>query len=182
MGTAYLDAVFLGAATVAPAYLAAAQWIGAGVILLTAAIAGALAVRRQWANARRRQLAEAKLQFHRLREQLEAKFLQTAGLTGRPRGLRWADCEFEHEVAYARDRRSGRLSAFVAVSIKFEAIPGGGMEEVEAVNNAKYGTAVFHYDAKQRWIPEGQPIFNLHPSEAVVRYDRSLELVAATDD
>jgi hypothetical protein len=172
-----MGTVFLGAAS-----WATAQWIGAAVILLTAVIAGAFAIRRQWAHARRRQLAEAKLQFHRLREQLEAKFLQTAGLTGRPRGLRWADCEFEHDVAYARDRRSGRLSAFVAVSIKFEAIPGGGMEEVEAVNNAKYGTAVFHYDAKHRWIPEGQPIFNLNPSEAVGRYDRSLELVAATDE
>jgi hypothetical protein len=159
--------------------MGAAEWIGGTAVLLAAVVGGAFAIRKQWAQNRRRQLSEAKLQFHRMREQLEAKFLQKAGLTGKPRGLRWADCEFESDVAYARDRKSGRLSAFVAVSIKFEAIPGGGMEEVEAVNNAKYGTAVFHYDAKQRWIPEGQAIFNLHPCEAVERYHQTLELVGA---
>ncbi len=161
--------------------MGAAQWIGGAALLLIAAIAAGFVIRKQWAHNRRRQLAEAKLHFHGLREQLEAKFLQKAGLTGKPRGLRWADCEFENDVAYARDRKSGQLSAFVAVSIKFEAIPGGGMEEVEAVNNAKYGTAVFHYDAKHRWIPEGQPIFNLHPNEAVERYHQTMELVAAND-
>jgi hypothetical protein len=110
-----------------------------------------------------------------MREQLEAKFLQRAGLTGKPRGLRWADCEFENDVSYARDRQSGRLSAFVAVSIKFEAIEGGGMEEVEAVGNAKYATAVFHFDPKHHWTTEGRAIFNLNPSEAVRRFQDTLE-------
>jgi hypothetical protein len=110
---------------------------------------------------------------------LEAKFLQRAALTGKPRGLRWADCEFENDVTYARDRKTRQLSAFVAVSIKFEAIPGGGMEEVEAVNNAKYATGVFHYDPRKLWIPDPQPIFNLNPSEAVRRFQSTLEPVAS---
>jgi hypothetical protein len=155
-----------------------AEWIVGGVVLLLAGVLiGVFLARKQGATSRQRQLLEAQRIFHRTREQLEAKFLQKAGLTGKPRGLRWADCEFENDVTYARDRHTGQLCAFVAVSIKFEPIPGGGMEEVEAVNLAKYATAVFRYDDKQRWIPEGQPIFNLNPSEAVQRFHDTLEPV-----
>ncbi len=102
-------------------------------------------------------------------------FLPRPAASGKPRGLRWADCEFENEVTYARDRQSGTLSAFVAVSIKFEAIAGGGMEEVEAVDNAKYATAVFYFDPKHRWMTEGRAIFNLNPDEAVRRFEDTLE-------
>ncbi len=70
------------------------------------------------------------------------------------------------------------LRAFVAVSIKFEAVPGGGMEEVEAVNNAKYATAMFHYDPRQMWVPDPQPIFNLNPIEAMRHFQSTLEPVA----
>jgi hypothetical protein len=159
--------------------MVAAEWIVGVLIGLFAGIGiGVFFTRRQAANHRQRQFAEAKLQFHRMREQLEAKFLRRAGLTGKPRGLRWSDCEFENDVTYARDRQTGQLSAFVAVTIKFEAIPGGGMEEVEAVNDPKYATAVFHYDPKQQWIPDGSPLYNLNPSEAVRRFHETLELVA----
>ena len=46
-------------------------------------------------------------------------------------------------MAYARHRRSGELSAFVSVTIGFEAIEGGDMEDVEAVGNLRAATAVF---------------------------------------
>ncbi len=155
----------------------ALEWIAGGLVLaLGAALVIVLARRRTDAN-RRSQLIEAQHQFRRSREQLEAKFLDRAAATGRPRGLRWADCEFENDVTYARDRQTGVLSAFVAVTIKFEAIAGGGMEEVEAVGNAKYATAVFNFDPKRHWITDGRAIFNLNPSEAVRRYQDTLELV-----
>ncbi|HEY2881395.1 MAG TPA: hypothetical protein VGJ15_03155 [Pirellulales bacterium] len=158
--------------------MVAAEWI-IGVGALVAGIAvGVWLSRRHYANSRQLQLTEAQRLFHRMREQLEAKFLQKAALTGKPRGLRWADCEFENEVTYARDRQTRELSAFVAVSIKFEAIAGGGMEEVEAVGNAKYGTAVFHFDPRHHWQTEGRAIFNLNPSEAVHRFHDTLEPVA----
>jgi hypothetical protein len=156
------------------------EWIAAGVVFVAGIVLGAVLAKKKSLGGRRRQLAEAKLQFHRMREQLEAKFLQRAALTGKPRGLRWADCEFENDVTYARDRKTRELRAFVAVSIKFEAIPGGGMEEVEAVNNAKYATAVFYYDPRQLWTPDPQPIFNLNPTEAVRRFEATLEPVEAT--
>ena len=44
----------------------------------------------------------ARKAFHRERERAEAKFFELAASSGRPRGLRWKDCEFEDGVAYAR--------------------------------------------------------------------------------
>ena len=69
------------------------------------------------------------------RERLEAKFFQLAAASGRPRGLEWTGCDFDDDVVYARDRRSGELCALVAVTIRFEAQEGGGMEDVEAVSD-----------------------------------------------
>jgi hypothetical protein len=148
-----------------------------GLALIAVVVIGVAIARRQMASRRLRQFIDAKQQFRRMREQLEAKFLQRAGLTGKPRGLRWADCEFEDDVTYARDRQLGRLSAFVAVCIKFEAIEGGGMEEVEAVANHKYGTAVFHWDPKHHWTTEGKAFFNLDPREAMRRFEGTLDPV-----
>lgn len=59
--------------------------------------------------------------FQRRREWLEAKFLTLASQSGLPRGLTWTDCDFEDGVAFARERRTGELKAFVGVTISFEA-------------------------------------------------------------
>ncbi len=155
--------------------MSAIEWIVAGIVLLVGVVLAVVLGKKKSAGDRQRQLLDAQQQFHRMREQLEAKFLTKASACGKPRGLRWTDCEFENDVTYARDRQSGVLSAFVAVSIKFEAIAGGGMEEVEAVDNAKYATAVFYFDPKHRWLTEGRAIFNLNPHEAVRRFEATLE-------
>ena len=123
-----------------------------------------------------RQYALAQREFRRQREQLEAHFLRLAGESGKPRGLRWVDCDFQNEVTYARDRASGELSALVGVTISFEAIEGGGMEEVEAVGNLRAATAVFQY-ADGRWATQGRAIFNLNPLEAIQYYQSKLERV-----
>ena len=123
-----------------------------------------------------RQYALAQREFRRQREQLEARFLKLAGDSGKPRGLRWVDCDFQNEVTYARDRSSGELSALVGVTISFEAIEGGGMEEVEAVGNLRAATAVFQY-ADGRWATQGRAIFNLNPLEAIQYYQSKLERV-----
>lgn len=115
--------------------------------------------------------------FHRQRERLEARFFQLASNSGRPRGLRWTNCDFEDDVAYARNRRSGDLSAFVAVTIAFEAIEGGLMEDVEAVGNLRAATAVFNVD-NGRWQTEGRAIYNLNPTEAIAHFRDNLEIVA----
>ena len=64
----------------------------------------------------------------------------------------------------------------MGVTISFEAVPGGGMEEVEAVGNLRAATAVFRVD-KGHWATDGRAIFNLNPAEAVRYYQDNLELV-----
>ena len=65
-------------------------------------------------SMRRRRMEEARRTFHQQRERLEAKFVDLASQSGKPRGLRWVDCDFEDPVTFARDRDSGAIAAFVA--------------------------------------------------------------------
>ena len=45
-----------------------------------------------------RSVQQARETFHRRREWLEARFLSLAEKSGKPRGLRWVDCEFDDHV------------------------------------------------------------------------------------
>lgn len=119
----------------------------------------------------------ARKDFRRQRERLEAKFFQLAANSGKPKGLRWTNCEFENDVAYARDRHNGELCAFVAVTISFEAIEGGLMEGVEAVGNLRAATAMFRTQGES-WQTEGRALFNVNPAEAIQRYREDLEVIS----
>lgn len=125
----------------------------------------------------RRQLARrdrARAEFDVLREPLEKKFLAAAAATGKPRGLRWLASEFGDPVAFAIDRVSSDLIALVAVTIRFEAIEGGDMEDVEAVGNLRAATAVLVY-RDHAWETEGRVVFNLSPQETLQRFHEALE-------
>lgn len=128
---------------------------------------------------RRSQLLAGKSIFQRRREWLEAEFLTRASKCGRPRGLSWVNCDFENDVTFARDRHNGELRALVGVTISFEAIPGGGMEDVEAVGNLRAATAVFRFD-RGHWETEGRAIFNLSPHETIRHFGHELEPVEVT--
>jgi hypothetical protein len=150
-------------------------WFVAGSAALSAVVA--LAVWPQIRAAiRAAEYERARKEFHLQRERLEAKFFQLAAASGKPRGLRWTSCEFDDDVSYARDRRSHALCSFVGVTIAFEAIEGGLMEDVEAVGNLRAATAMFRWQAG-RWQTEGRAIFNLNPAEAIAYYRDDLELV-----
>ena len=107
------------------------------LVVVASLVALAITVVNLRKRARRLNTAKASRMFHERREWLEAEFLTKGSQSGSPRGLVWNDCEFDDDVSFARDRRSGVMTALVAVAIKFEAIDGGGMEEVEAVANQK---------------------------------------------
>ena len=151
-------------------------WIVALVAAGVAAAATLLIWRPMRSAIRESQFARARRDFHRHRERLEARFLQIASRSGKPRGLEWSNCDFDDDVVYARNRRSGELSAFVAVTISFEPILGGDMEEVEAVRNLRAATAVFRIE-QGHWSTDGRAIFNLNPTEAVRYFQENLELV-----
>ena len=145
------------------------------VVLIVVALV-AIAWRPVRAALHRNRLIRARKGFHRQRERLEAKFFQLASASGRPRGLEWTGCDFDDDVVYARDRRSGELCALVAVTISFEAQEGGGMEGVEAVGNLRAATAVFRAHRDQ-WATDGRAIFNLNPTEAIRHFRDNLEMV-----
>src|SRR5262249_59466273 len=71
------------------------------------------------------QVERARELFVLQRERLEAKFVTAASASGKPRGLRWKDCNFENDLELARDRQSGELVALVPVTVQFEAVEGG---------------------------------------------------------
>jgi hypothetical protein len=146
-------------------------------VAMVAILAVVLALRPLHAARQAERLARAQRDFHRQREPLEAKFIERAAATGKPRGLRWLDVDFDDDVVYARDRRSGRLKALVAIEVSFEAIAGGGMEDVEAVGRAKAATAEFVHDGN-RWQTYGRVFFNLAPQATVKYLAGDLEMVA----
>ncbi len=148
-----------------------------GVVLVGFLIGGVLYA---WPRMRERnmkvELDDARRTFHRRREWLEARFLSVNVQSGKPRGLRWVDCDFENDVAFARERRTGRLRALVGVSIQFEAVEGGPMEEVEAVGNRKAATVVFRLDGPD-WEVDGRALFNLNPAQTIEQFQHELEEV-----
>lgn len=137
--------------------------------VVAAVIVLAISIRPWMAIRRRRWLEQSKRLFRQHRERLEAKLVDLAEQSGKPRGLKWQRCDFSDEVAFARDCNSGMLTALVALTISFEAVEGGGMEDVEAVGNLRAATAVFFLEGN-RWDTHGRVIFNLEPAEAIERF------------
>lgn len=130
---------------------------------------------RGWWRQRRAadQLERAHKAFASARERLEAEFLSAAAERGKPRGLRWVRCDLDGPPFFAIDRTSGDIFALVAVIIGFEAVAGGGMEDVEAVGNLRNGSAVFRWQ-RGRWTTDGWAIFNLAPPDAIAHYTQNL--------
>jgi len=126
-----------------------------------------------WRGAR---FAEACRDFHRQRERLETKFVQLGTIGAKPDAPRWTDCQFDDDVAYARNRSTGELSAFVAVTIEMEDHDARPPGTPGAVGNLRAATAVFRFDG-HHWETDGRAIFNLTPTEAIHFYQRELEMV-----
>ncbi|NUQ61868.1 MAG: hypothetical protein HUU20_05240 [Pirellulales bacterium] len=147
-------------------FLAAAFFV-AGLVLIWRPIRSTL---------REIRFAEACRDFHRQRERLEAKFVHLGVASAKPDSPRWSDCDFDNDVTYARNRLTGELTAFVAVTIEMENGgadgPSGGSD---TIGNLRAATAVFRLDG-HHWETDGRAIFNLSPAEAI-RFHRDLELV-----
>jgi len=131
------------------------------------------------AALREARFARARKSFHVQRERLEAKFVQLASANARPNGPQWEDCDFDDDVAYVRNRKTGELSAFVAVTVAIEDMDVGEMlsgTPADLIRNLHAGTAVFRLE-RGRWVTEGRAILNLTPSEAINFYRNDLEMV-----
>lgn len=128
------------------------------------------------AFSREVQLERARELFLLQRERLEMHFVKAAAASGKPRGLRWKDCEWESEVVFARERQSAQLAALVSITIQFEAVPGGDMEGLPAVGNLRNASAVFFFQ-RGHWHTVGKAIFNMNPDEAVNHFKNQYERV-----
>lgn len=133
-----------------------------------------------WKAARRQAETETAMkQFRMQRELLEAKFYDLARVSGKPRGLKWLDGDWQSDVTFARACDTGLLTAFVGLHIRFEAIEGGDMEGVAAVDTVRDAAAVFHYQ-RGRWGTGGRVLMNMNPAEAVTRLAGQFAPVSAS--
>ncbi|NLE36693.1 MAG: hypothetical protein GX621_01560 [Pirellulaceae bacterium] len=135
-------------------------------------------------------LDEAQRLFRLQREQLEAKFIDLAQVAPSRGTPRWLDCEFDDEVTYVRNRRTGQLAAFVGVMV---ILPGGGPiddrsrsrvkdaifyqdRSIPTMGVVRSATAVFTF-ADRRWTTDGRVVFNLSPAETANFYQHDLKIV-----
>jgi hypothetical protein len=120
------------------------------------------------------QLERARELFKLQRELLEAGFLAAAAATGKPRGLRWLECQWDSSLEFVRERKTGEIVALVGVVIRFEAVEGGDMEGLPAVGNLRNASAVFFFHRGQ-WMTVGKAVFNMNPNEAVEHFKNVYE-------
>src|SRR6516225_8567236 len=105
------------------------------------------------------QIERARELFKLQRERLEAQFLTAAAASGKPRGLRWKDCQWDDSVEFVREKATRQIHALLGVTIAFEAVEGGDMENLPAVGNLRNASAVFVF-VKGRWFTHGKAVFN----------------------
>jgi hypothetical protein len=151
-------------------------WVWVFTVVLAALLA--LLLLCVWLAARPVSVEKAREQFRRQREHLEAQFFHVAAASGKPRGLRWKECDWGDVVEFARDRQTGQIVALTGVTIAFEAVEGGDMEGVAAVGNLRNASAVFAYDGV-RWSTQGRAVFNLNPDEAIRHFGKQYERLEA---
>lgn len=113
-------------------------------------------------------------QFERKRSVLQQEFVGRASQSGKPRGLRWAECQWQDTQQLLRERSTGTLTLLIGINVQFEAIEGGDMEDVAAVSMIRDACAVFHY-SDGIWRTEGRTLFNMNPESAAVRLTESYE-------
>lgn len=151
------------------------EWLLLLIPLAAALLAAWLFLRRQRPGI---SLEQTMVRFRERRPALEMLFFKTAAASGKPRGLRWKECQWNDAIEWVREKATGRLHALVGVTISFEAIEGGDMEGVEAVGNLRNATAVFFF--ADDWQTAGRVVFNLNPDEAVVHFKDGYERVTET--
>ncbi|GIS61050.1 MAG: hypothetical protein CM1200mP2_32750 [Planctomycetaceae bacterium] len=149
--------------------------IAVAVLSLVVFVLAAPLLVRHWQRGQQNMALDL---FRMQREQLEAKFFDLARGRGIPRDLRWVECDWLDEVTFGRAIDDGMLTAFAGVNIRFEAIEGGDMEEVESVGLIRDAAAIFHFH-NGRWGTGGRAMFNMDPHAAIERLAGQYEPVTA---
>ncbi|MBY0588635.1 hypothetical protein K2X85_15795 [bacterium] len=151
-------------------------WIAGGVVLLIAPFAY-VALRRMFRDITTERALEL---FHLQREMLEAKFLELGRSLDHPKGLVWADGDFEGEARFARHRRTGELVAFVDATIYFALPESAPSDPQQPVGSRRQSTAIFLYK-HGHWGTLGRSLFDMTPEEALEQYRADYEPILATE-
>jgi hypothetical protein len=135
-------------------------WAG---VLLACLVAGVLIVRGPVRRlAEEMQAERARALFRPRREWLEADFLSALGHLSPTERVRWEDAHWHDEVHWARDRKTRRLLALIAVHFD----PGFFDEQSDPA--ARQATALFEF-RQGRWHAEGQRLECACPGEVFLR-------------
>jgi hypothetical protein len=145
-------------------------WLAGGAVLILAALT-------YWPI--RRMLHEVSVErahelFQLQREMLEAKFLELARSGDHPRGLTWADCEFERVAHFARHRKTGEIVAFVQATVQFDLARSRSPQTPVPTETQRRATAVFLYHHGQ-WGTVGRTLFDMSPGDALHLYQADYE-------
>ncbi|MCS7015156.1 MAG: hypothetical protein RMJ19_08910 [Gemmatales bacterium] len=141
-------------------------WLIIGSVVLGVLVGAALAWRPLRRFYREIETVRAQELFLLQREYLEAKFFDTGAQSEKPRGLRWKECEWDKHVEFVRDRRNGRLLAFVGVNIIFE--PTQMELGQTSWDEPRTATAVFHFNGRKWQV--GRVLFNMRPDQVLTHY------------
>ncbi len=156
-------------------------WLWSIPVILILILVLALSWRHLRFFGREVQAERAQELFALQRERLELKFQHAAAASGKPRGLRWKNCDWDGPVAFARERRTGQLAALAGLTIQFEAVEGSDMEGLPAVSTLRDASAVFFFHRGQ-WHTVGKTIFNMTPAMAIEHFKNQYEPVKNNRD
>lgn len=157
------------------------MWLWTTIVISLCGIAAiVVAVRGAGRNRRAANRVAAAESFRTSAEEFSREFCQVAGSLGKPRGLRWKSCDPAGPPLFVVESASRDLVALLPVEIRFEAIEGGDMEDVEAVGNIRIATAVF-FRRQDGWLTDGRAVFNHSPEETLSRFVDSLQPWSGVD-
>ena len=148
-----------------------ALWI-VPLVVAVAGIALLLWRRSRWPM----EFAQVRARFLEDRPRLHAEFFAAASTSGKPRGLRWKECQWSDLIEWVRDKNTGADSCAGRRHHFVRGDRGGDMEGIEAVGNLRNASAVFFLQGGQ-WETAGRAVFNLNPAEAVDHFKGSYERI-----
>ncbi|MCS7167400.1 MAG: hypothetical protein RMI91_07025 [Gemmatales bacterium] len=151
-------------------------WLIVVSVLLGAIVGIVLAWRPLRRFCQEVELVHAQELFLLQREYLEAKFFDMGAQSEKPRGLRWKECEWDKQVEFVRDRRNGKLLAFVGVLISFE--PTNADMETASWQEPRTATAVFYFNGRKWQV--GRVLFNMNPEQVLAHYPEMERLEPST--
>jgi len=96
---------------------------------------------------------------------LDAWFASAAA-SGKPRGLKWSNCEALGDAVFVRD--GSRRLALIPVRVRFEPLPEGGFEDIPQATEPRHIVVMFTQEGG-KW-DTGRALFNVTMESLTKRF------------